>query len=58
MIEKSIYDTYQIDFSADIAPEDDDYIFIFNDSRELYLDENKQLPKKSDEIDFNFCLYI
>ena len=58
MIEKSLYENYEVNFDETITPDSDDYLFIFNDSRELYLDENKQLPKKSDEIDFNFCLYI
>ncbi|MFM5882517.1 NAD(+) diphosphatase [Methanobrevibacter gottschalkii] len=58
MIEKSIYENYQIDFNEEMTPADDDYIFIFNHERELYLDENKQLANSLDNFDVNFCLYI
>ena len=30
MIEKSLYENYEIDFSENITPNDDDYLFIFN----------------------------
>ena len=58
MIEKSIYESYIIDFSADIAPADDDYLFVFNDNRELFLTPKKELPKTLDEFDIEFCLFI
>ena len=58
MIEKSIYENYQIDFSDNVLPDMDDYIFIFNDERELYLDSNKELANSLDDFDVNFCLYI
>lgn len=58
MIEKSIYENYEIDFSENITPNDDDYLFIFNNERELFLDSNKQLPKSLDGFDVNFHLYI
>ena len=58
MIEKSLYENYKIDFSNEIAPTGDDYLFVFNSERELYLDENKKLPKSLDEFDVDFCLYI
>ena len=34
MIEKSLYENYQIDFSNEITPENGDYLFIFNEERE------------------------
>ena len=58
MIEKSLYENYNIDFSDSIAPAPDDYLFIFNDNRELYLDEYKNLPKTLDKFDVDFCLFI
>nr|WP_294999849.1 NAD(+) diphosphatase [uncultured Methanobrevibacter sp.] len=58
MIEKSLYENYQIDFSDDIAPQPDDYLFIFNNERELYLTEDMNLPKSLDEFKINFYLFI
>ncbi len=58
MIEKSLYENYQIDFSDAIAPENNDYLFVFNENRQLYLDSDKQLPENLDNFDVNFCLYI
>ncbi len=58
MIEKSLYENYQIDFSDTIEPNDDDILFIFNENRELYLDENKQLPKSLENFKPDFCLFI
>ena len=58
MIEKSIYEDYQINFSDKITPTQNDYIFIFNNNRELFLDETKQLPKNINDFQVNFCLYI
>ena len=58
MIEKSIYENYQIDFSEEITPTADDYLFVFNENRELYLDDSKKLPKSLDDFNVNFCLYI
>ena len=58
MIEKSLYENYEIDFSENITPNDDDYLFIFNNERELFLDSNKQLPKSLDGFYVNFHLYI
>ncbi|WP_407422013.1 NAD(+) diphosphatase [Methanobrevibacter sp.] len=58
MIEKSIYEDYKIDFSDEISPAPDDYLFIFNENRELYLDSNKKLADSLDNFDVNFCLYI
>ena len=58
MIEKSLYENYQIDFSDESTPKAGDYIFIFNDNRELYMDNHKKLPKSLDNFDVNFCLYI
>jgi NAD+ diphosphatase len=58
MIEKSLYENYQIDFSDEITPESGDILFVFNDDRELYLDEDKKLPESLDNFNVNFCLYI
>ncbi|MDO5859174.1 NAD(+) diphosphatase [Methanobrevibacter sp.] len=57
MIEKSIYEDYQIDFS-DSYESDDAYYFIFNDERELYLNENKTLPVTLNDFNSDFKLYI
>ena len=56
MIEKSIYEDYEIDFS-DTYTSDDAYYFIFNDNRELLLD-NKELIKDISDLKVNFSLYI
>lgn len=56
MIEKSLYEDYEIDFS-DSYTSDDAYYFLFNENRELYLD-NKELIRDIDDFDVNFCLYI
>ena len=58
MIEKSLYENYQIDFDETITPDSEDYLFVFNKNRELYLDDDKKLPKSLDNFDINFCLYI
>ena len=58
MIEESLYRNYQIDFSDDIAPVADDYLFVFNENRDLYLDKNKHLPKSMDKFKIDFCLFI
>ena len=58
MIEKSLYENYQIDFNETFTPNTGDYLFIFNEKRELFLDDNKQLAKSIDEFDVNFCFYI
>ena len=57
MIEKSIYEDYQIDFS-DTYESDDAYYFIFNNERELILTDNKDLPTSSGNIDIDFKLHI
>lgn len=57
MIEKSIYEDYQIDFS-DSYESDDAYYFIFNDERELYLTEDNKIPTDFDKFDVNFKLFI
>ena len=58
MIEKSLYENYQIDFSETLTPEDGDYLFIFNENRELYLDSNHDLANNLDNFKINFTLYI
>ena len=57
MIEKSIYEDYQIDFS-DTYTSDDAYYLIFNNERELYLTNDNTIPTEiiTDNIDFK--LYI
>ena len=58
MIEKSLYENYQINFDENITPDTDDILFIFNYNRELFLDDDKKLAKSLDNFDVNFCLYI
>ena len=58
MIEKSLYENYQIDFSDSITPTPDDILFVFNDDRELHLTEDNELPKSLDDFDVDFCLFI
>ena len=58
MIEKSLYENYQIDFSDSITPTNDDILFVFNDDRELHLTEDNELPKSLDDFDVDFCLFI
>ena len=57
MIEKSIYEDYQIDFS-DTYTSDDAYYFIFNNERKMYLKSDNTIPTEmiTDEVDFK--LYI
>ena len=58
MIEKSLYENYQIAFSDNLKPDFEDYLFVFNDNRELFLTPKKELPKTLDEFDIEFCLFI
>ena len=58
MIEKSLYENYEVNFDETITPDSDDYLFIFNNERELYLNDDKKLPKSLDEFDVDFCFYI
>jgi len=57
MIEKSIYEDYEIDFS-DLYSSNDAYYFIFNNERELFLTENKKLPTDINLENLDFKLYI
>ena len=57
MIEKSIYIDYQIDFD-ETYQSDDAYYFIFNQNRELILDEDRNLITSLEGIEFNFRLFI
>lgn len=57
MIEKSIYENYQIDFS-DSYSSDDAYYFIFNNERELYLTDENTLPTEIGDVETCFKLYI
>ena len=56
MIEKSVYEDYEIEFS-DTYTSDDAYYFAFNENRELYL-ENKELITDINDLDINFSLFI
>ena len=56
MIEKSVYEDYEIKFS-DTYTSDDAYYFIFNENRELLL-KDKELITDISELNFNFSLYI
>ena len=58
MIEKSLYENYQIDFCDKITPEKGDYLFVFNENRELYLNNDEKLAKSLDDFEVEFCLYI
>ena len=58
MIEKSLYENYQIDFSETVKPEENDYLFVFNENRELCLYECEKLPSNLENFNVNFCLYI
>lgn len=57
MIEKSIYENYEIDFSDDYSS-DDAYYFIFNNERQLHL-INELIPSNLDNFNnIDFKLYI
>lgn len=58
MIEKSLYENYQISFSNNLKPGCEDYLFVFNNDRELFLTPKKGLPNTLDEFDIEFCLFI
>ena len=57
MIEKSIYEDYEIDFS-DSYSSDDAHYFIFNNERELFLNEDNTLPDGIGNVNADFKLYI
>ena len=57
MIEKSIYEDYEIDFS-NLHESDDAYYFIFNNERELFLKDDETLPTTFEDADVDFKLYI
>ena len=57
MIEKSIYENYEIEFGDKITPDDNDLVFIFNNNREVYI-ENYNCPKHLKNIKSNFYLHI
>lgn len=58
MIEKSLYKHYQIDFDEEMTPGNNDYLFVFNKKRQLYLNEDKKLAESLDDFNVNFCLFI
>lgn len=62
MIEKNIYENYSIDFAEDYTIKKETYCFIFNNSRELFLTEDKKIPlfnkNQLNEFDLEFTLFI
>ncbi len=58
MIEKSLYENYEISFSDTATPKTEDYLFVFNDERELYLTSDMELAKDLNDFDVEFCLLI
>ena len=58
MIEKSLYENYKIHFDETTTPASDDYLFVFNNDRELYLNEDKKLPSSLNDFNVNFCFLI
>ena len=62
MIEEFIYENYSIDFQEKYVTDNEAYYFIFNNKREIYLNNDKDIPLiKRDELensDFEFELYI
>jgi len=59
MIEKSIYENYEIDFKENYDTEDDAYYFIFNNKRQLLVDENFDIELTNNiDINYDFKLYI
>ena len=57
MIEKSLYEDYEMDFS-DTYSSNDAYYFIFNNQRELFLADGVTLPETFDESEYDFRLYL
>ena len=61
MIEEYIYENYSIDFKEDYSSEKESYYFIFNNNREIYLND-KKIPiftnKEVESFDLDFKLYI
>lgn len=60
MIEEYFYENYSIDFKEKYNSNKEAYYFIFNNKRELYLENNSIPIVKSESIDLklNFQLYI
>ncbi|MDO5825016.1 MAG: NAD(+) diphosphatase [Methanosphaera sp.] len=62
MIEESLYKYYDIDFKSDYPTGDEAYYFIFNNNRELYLNNDDDLTTLTkddiEEFDFEFKFYI
>lgn len=62
MIDKFLYEDYEIGFNEGILDDADSYFFIFNNKRELFLDSNNELPftDKSflSHFDVNFVLFF
>ena len=57
MIEKSLYEDYEIDFS-DSYESDDAYYFIFNNERELFLNDTNALPEDIGDVNADFKLFF
>lgn len=57
MIEKSIYDNYEIDFSMDYDS-DYAYYFIFNENRELCLTDKKELLSDISNLKTEYKIYF
>lgn len=45
MIEKSLYENYRIDFDDKLKPDSDDYLFVFNENRQLFLMMIRNYPQ-------------
>jgi len=62
MIEKNIYENYSIDFKENYTLNKESYCFIFNENRQLYLTEDKEIPifnqMQLKEFDPDFTLFI
>ncbi len=62
MIEENIYENYSIDFKEKYSTNKKAYYFIFNNRREIYLQNDTQIPlfnqEDLKEYDLDFQLYI
>lgn len=62
MIEKYLYQDYEIDFNINTDKIDEAYFFIFNQNRQLYLNQENKIPYSNKEIlnqfQVNFTLYF
>lgn len=60
MIEKSLYEYYDIDFKENYSTDEEAYYFVFNNDRKLYLNDNNDLStaKTIDFTEYDFNFYI